>query len=703
MSINVVFGLIKVLVTAYDICTFPLYMILQRPWHYWKKSRQRFGIQLDQSDPASPYVKAKTFTAERFPNVGTLNELMAEAFRKYSDRPCLGARPVLAESEEQKDGKVIKKLSLGDYEWLTYSDVDHLVDLISRAIITLGLKPTEYLGILAETRQEWILTALACIRVNVPLVTLYATLGEDGIIQALNETEVTHLVTSYDLMPRVVNVLCNTPLIKRIIYMESKIKRTPVVVPENVEVIPFFELERRGRTADADLKAETPRRDDVFIIMYTSGTTGIPKGVMITHKNIMATLKGFSVNCQTLGTGNDDSHIAYLPLAHILELLVECLTLGLGAKIGFSSALTLTDTSTGLKAGCLGDATLLKPVLLVCPPLILNRIRKSITDNVAAKGPFARFFEYLLAYKNFWLNFGFNTTILNHLVFNKMRALLGGRVVILATGAAPLSVDTDAFIRACFDCCPIQGYGLTETAGSAALKDLDDRNFKSIGSPILGSYIRLVDWDEGNYSIIDEPNPRGEIVVGGDCVTPGYFKNEALTRECYREECGIRWFYTGDIGEVYPDGTISVIDRKKNLVKLAHGEYVSLGKVETELKTCPVIDNICVCGNSFKTYLVALVMPNPKQLENLALQEGKSNMSFGELCNNPTITRAVANTIAEHGHRARLHKTEIPVKVKLCVEDWQPDTGLVTAAYKLRRREIQKFYQMEIDEMYGTN
>ncbi|CAN7980470.1 unnamed protein product [Ixodes pacificus] len=232
---------------------------------------------------------------------------------------------------------------------------------------------------------------------------------------------------------------------------------------------------------------------------------------------------------------------------------------------------------------------------MVCPPLILDRIRKSITDNVAAKGPFfARFFEYLLAYKTSWLSFGFNTTILNHLVFNKMRALLGGRVAILATGAAPLSVDSDAFIRACLDCCPMQGYGLRDTAGSAAFKDLDNRNFEMIGSPILGSYIRLVHWDEGNYCVTDKPHPRGEIVVGGNCVTPGYFKNEDLTRECYREECGIRWFYTGDIREVYPDGTVKVIDRKKNLVKLVHGEYVSLGKVETELKTCPVIDNICL-------------------------------------------------------------------------------------------------------------
>ncbi|CAN7939551.1 unnamed protein product [Ixodes hexagonus] len=704
LSIDVILWFIKALVTVYDVCTFPVYALLQRPWSNWKKTTQRFGVRLDQNDPESPYVKAKSFRVDRFPDIGTMDELTRAAVQKYSDRPCLGTRAVLKESEEQKDGKVLKKLSLGDYEWLTFSEVDRIVDLIGRGIMTLGLKPREYLGILAETRQEWTLTALACFRVNVPIVTLYATLGEDGIIQALNDTEVTHLVTSYDLMPRICNILCKTPSLTRVIYMESQTKKELAVFPEKVELIPFSELEKRGKAADAALKEETPTRDDVVLIMYTSGTTSIPKGVMVTHRNILATLKGLSVNCQSLGIFCNDAYIAYLPLAHILELLIECLCIGLGVKVGFSSALTLTDKSTGLLPGCPGDATLLKPTVLVCPPLILDRIRKSITEIAVEKGPFfARFFEYVLAYKCFWLRLGFNTPILNRLVFSKMRALLGGRFYMIATGAAPLSVDTDAFIRACLDCCPVQGYGLTETAGSAALKDMDDRNFERIGSPIFGCYVKLVDWEEGNYRTTDQPHPRGEIVVGGDCVTLGYYNNEALTREHYKEDGGMRWFYTGDIGQMYPDGTFSVIDRKKDLVKLQHGEYVALGKVETELKTCPLIDNICVCGNSYRTYLVALVTPNPKQLETVALQEGKSNMSFSELCKSPAITRAVANAIAAHGHRAGLHKTEIPVKVKLCAEDWQPDTGLVTAAFKLRRREIQMFYQREIDEMYGLN
>ncbi|KAL3216655.1 hypothetical protein MRX96_032971 [Rhipicephalus microplus] len=400
---------------------------------------------------------------------------------------------------------------------------------------------------------------------------------------------------------------------------------------------------------------------------------------MITHGNIVTTARGFSVICKDVG--DTDAYIAYLPLAHVLELAAECLSFALGARIGYASPLTLTDKSTGVQKGCKGDASLLRPTIMVSVPLILDRIRKSITEVAATKGPFfRRIFEYLIAYKSFWLRLGFNTPLLNRMVFNKMRALLGGRVKVIATGSAPLSADTHEFIQACLDCYVVQGYGLTETAAGATIMDLDDMSFGRVGAPLVGCYIKLVDWDEANYHVTDKPYPRGEIL-----------------------KMAFRWFYTGDIGEMYPDGTVKIIDRKKDLVKLQFGEYISLGKVETELKTCPLIDNLCVYGNSFHTYLVALVAPNPKQLQILADKLGRGHLTFDQLCNDPVVVNAAAEAIISHARKANLQKMEIPTKLKLCREDWQPDTGLVTAAYKIRRKKIQQFYQNDIDELYDTS
>ncbi|XP_023228160.1 long-chain-fatty-acid--CoA ligase 3-like [Centruroides sculpturatus] len=241
--------------------------------------------------------------------------------------------------------------------------------------------------------------------------------------------------------------------------------------------------------------------------------------------------------------------------------------------------------------------------------------------------------------------------------------------------------------------------------------DVEDDLPGRVGTPLSSCYIKLVNWEEGNYHVTDKPNPRGEIVVGGDCVSAGYYKNEAMTKEYYREEDGIRWFYTGDIGEVFPDGAIKIIGinflkiihyRKKDLLKLQFGEYISLGKVETELKTCPLVDNICVYGNSFQTYLVALVVPNKRQLRTLAKELGKEQLNFNELCQDYAITSAVEKAVKEYGIKCRLQKVEIPTKIKLCKEEWHPDTGLVTAAFKLRRNIIQQFYQRYIDEMYGS-
>ncbi|XP_013779492.1 long chain acyl-CoA synthetase 8-like [Limulus polyphemus] len=299
-------------------------------------------------------------------------------------------------------------------------------------------------------------------------------------------------------------------------------------------------------------------------------------------------------------------------------------------------------------------------LLVIVFQLILDRIRKSVTEVAEGKGDFSKaFFRFAIKYKVWWMTRGFDTPLLNVIVFKKVRELIGGRVKFVASGGAPLSPDTHNFIRAALSKTTIQGYGLTETAAGATSMALDDLSTGRVGTPLMGCYIRLEDWEEGGYHKTDYPNPRGEIIVGGDTVTKGYYKNEPLTKECYREEKGIRWFFTGDIGEIYPDGTIKIIDRKKDLVKLQFGEYISLGQVETELKTCTLLDNLCVYGDSFETYLVALVVPNRNQLQQLAKTLHKDHLDFSDMCQDSDVVAAVQKALVDHGKKGKLRLRQI--------------------------------------------
>jgi Long-chain acyl-CoA synthetases (AMP-forming) len=208
------------------------------------------------------------------------------------------------------------------------------------------------------------------------------------------------------------------------------------------------------------------------------------------------------------------------------------------------------------------------------------------------------------------------------------------------------------------------------------------------GAPTTVCDIRLVDWDEGNYRVCDKPFPRGEILIGGSNISPGYYKNPTKTKEDFFDEEGKRWFRTGDIGELHQDGVIRIIDRKKDLVKLQAGEYVSLGKhvfhsfthlcfhlltmkqwlhlflipyldvvysgkVEAELKTCPVIENICVYGDSRKDYTVALVVPNPSRLKEIAEKLNLDSLTFQQLCTHPEIEKQVLVELQEHGKKSK--------------------------------------------------
>lgn len=248
----------------------------------------------------------------------------------------------------------------------------------------------------------------------------------------------------------------------------------------------------------------------------------------------------------------------------------------------------------------------------------------------------------------------------------------------------------------------LQGYGSTETCGAVLCTDLDDNSIGRVGGPMSGQKVRLIDWPEGGYSATDKPRPRGEIVVGSPSVTQGYFGLPEQTAETYEvTEDGTRWVKMGDIAEVYPNGTFKIIDRRKDLVKMQYGEYVSLGKVESELKSFKYAENVCVYGDSMKMYTIVFISPSIAALRKLADSLGKPmDLPLEKLCAEEDIVLAVTKELLQFGAEVGLNKMEIPQKLKLCSEEWTVKSGFLTASLKINRQNIRSFYQADIERMY---
>ncbi|XP_063169529.1 long-chain-fatty-acid--CoA ligase 4 isoform X2 [Candoia aspera] len=637
-----------------------------------------------------------------FPGADTLDKLFDLAVTKFGKKDCLGTRELLSEENEmQPNGKVFKKLILGNYRWLNYEETNRKVNHFGSGLATLGLKPRSTVAVFCETRAEWFIAAQACFRYNFPLVTLYATLGEEAVTYGLNESEASFLITSLDLLEgKLKNVLSKIPCLKYIIYVDNKAVNKSEY-PKGLEIQSMQAVEQLGaKPENSSIPPCRPVPTDKALVMYTSGSTGRPKGVMMVHKNLIAGMTG---QCERIpGLGPNDTYIGYLPLAHVLELTAEISCITYGCRIGYSSPLTLSDQSSKIKKGSKGDCTVLKPTLMAAVPEIMDRIYKNVMSKVQEMNYFQKtLFKIGYDYKLEQIKRGYDAPLCNLLLFKKVKALLGGNVRMMLSGGAPLSPQTQRFMNICF-CCPVgQGYGLTETCGAGTITEVTDYSTGRVGAPLPCCEIKLRDWQEGGYTTRDLPNPRGEIVIGGPNVSVGYFRNEEKTAEDFIvDDNGQRWFCTGDIGEFHSDGCLQIIDRKKDLVKLQAGEYVSLGKVEAALKNCPLIDNICAYAKSNQSYVISFVVPNQKKLTALAEQRGVSD-SWVNICNNPIMESEVLKAIKDMANKMKLERFEIPIKVRLSPEPWTPETGLVTDAFKLKRKELKNHYLNDIERMYG--
>jgi len=696
-----------VLSHLYDYISYPIYFVIYHPWlvrRYKRSNHAELEVRkdcvlyhsLEEPTPINKEVKENGLT--------TMDAIFDYVSNKYQDKDCLGTREILAEEDEvQPNGKVFRKFVLGKYNWCTFAEFEQNAAELSQGLIQLGLKAKDNVAIIAETRAEWLTTAYACYKNNLAVVTIYTNLGNDGIEHALLETEASCVFCSHETLPKLATVSSKcTQYLKNIVVMPSQLQKSfdSTQVDQSINTRSYESVSKLGaaQILANNVTINPSQANDCAIIMYTSGSTGKPKGVMLSHCNLISAMSSL-INIAQFKP--NDRYIGYLPLAHVLELLAETSCLLYGIKVGYSSPNTLTNKSTKVKSGVKGDANLLRPTLMCAVPLILERIYKSIVDTMRRQGwAVEELFHYFVSYKMKWQDRGFDTPFLNKTLFRKLRYFLGGRVRLMLTGGAPLSPDTHSLSRTCL-CLPVmQGYGLTETTACATVTSPIDRKTGRAGAPLLDVKIKLVNWEEGNYRITDEPNPRGEIHIGGHNVALGYYKNKEKTEEDFYDGEGLRWFRTGDIGEFDKDGVIRIIDRKKDLVKLQGGEYVSYGKVESVLKTHALIESICLYADPTKDYVVAVAVPNQPALKELAESLAITDTSADALCKNQKILTTVITTLNTYGSKNGLEKFELPKKITLVTDEWTPDSGLVTAAFKIRRIFIVKKYEDEIKNMY---
>ncbi len=596
------------------------------------------------------------------------NQSIPAIFREQAGK--LGSRPM-----------IYAKVS-GHWSPLTWAQVAERVDHLAAGLIALGVRPGDRVGLLSENRPEWVVADLATLSAAAADVPVYPTNTPDQCAYVVNDAGARIVFCStLEQVQKLLSVRDAMPHLTHVVHFDPDVAAPPV---EGLTVMSLAALEERGRThgdrAAVDARVEALGPDDLLTLIYTSGTTGEPKGVMLTHGNIVA-------NCEAtrraVRLDKNDVALSFLPLSHSFER-----TVGYYLPVLFAGATVYYAENMDRLGENLAEV---RPTIMAAVPRLYEKMYAAFQEKRGAAGPARR------ALVDWAIGVGRQVSrarqagrapsallaaqhkVATELVLGRIAARLGGRLRFACSGGAPLAADLAEFFHAA-GILVLEGYGLSETGPVLSTNRPEAFRFGTVGRPLDDVRLRIA--------------PDGEILAQGPNIMRGYWNKPEATAEVLTAD---GWFATGDIGELDRDGFLRITDRKKDLIKTAGAKYVAPQKIEGLLELQPHIDQAVVVGDN-RPFCVALIVPTWGKLRERMREKGSMTGDPAALAREPEVRELLRSEV--EAVNARLAPYETIKNFVLIDRPFTQENGLLTPTLKLRRRAVAVAHAAEIDELY---
>lgn len=567
--------------------------------------------------------------------------------------------------------------SAGAWKGITWREQAETCKKISKSLMALGGKKGDRVNILSQTRLEWVQCDFGIVNCGAVAVGIYPTNLAPDCAYIINHGDAEVIfVENQEQLNKVQQVRKDTRKLRQIIIFDG-------TGSADGSVLSFADFLRQGEgvsDAEYEARAKSIRPDDLASLVYTSGTTGVPKGVMLTHENLLFTADSAT---QCLYLAPDFETLLFLPLAHVFARLIVYFCLYKGLAIAFAES--VEKVADNLKE--------IRPHWFASVPRIFEKIYTKITAGVQdAGGIKEKLFNWALGvgYQVSRLQqskqpipagLKFKHNLANKLVLHKIQEAFGGRLVWAVSGSAPLNKSIAEFFHAC-GVLIIEGIGMTENTSFTNVNRYDHNKFGTVGPVGPGIEMKLA--------------PDGEVLYRSKGNMKGYFKNPEATAETIDQE---GWLYTGDIGEVDADGFLKITDRKKELIITSGGKNIAPQRLERILRTSRFISQAMAYGDH-KKYVTALVTLNREQVEPWAKEHGIAFNGFDELANHPQVKALIDEEVK--AKNAELASFESVKKVAIVPQDFSIAAGELTPTLKLKRKVLTEKYRQLIEQMYDN-